>query len=96
MTATTVETFAENVARKMRTGVQLHRVHFHAFERARERRTLTGVVEFFAERSDFVDETSMSRPVRITIGRFELRPGALKRTVCCMILTIMSYRKRLS
>lgn len=80
MTATTVDTLAENMARAMRRGAQLHRVHCHADERARERRTLTGI-EHWAPRAG---------PVRITRGEVEGLPGTLKRMDVCMILTIMS------
>lgn len=58
MTATAVETFSENMARMMRTGVQLHRVHFQAAEKARERRTVIGVENL----------ASIAGPVRITRG----------------------------
>lgn len=58
MTATAVDTMGENMARTMRTGVQLHRVHRHARERARERRTVIGVENL----------ASIAGPVRITRG----------------------------
>lgn len=48
----------ENMARTMRTGVQLHRVHRHARERARERRTVIGVDNL----------ASIAGPVRNTRG----------------------------
>ena len=55
----------------MSSGVQLHRVHRHAIERAREIRCRTGV-EYSAE---------IDGPVRITTGDLELRPETLNRTV---------------
>lgn len=61
--------------------VQLHRVHCHADERARERRTVTEV-EYRAR---------IVGPVRITRGELDGFPETLKRMDVGMILTIMGY-----
>ena len=60
----------------MRRGVQTHFTADHAIERARERRTLTGI-EHWAPRAG---------PVRITRGEIEGLPGTLKRMDVCIRL----------
>lgn len=80
MAATTVDTFAPNRARPMRRGAQLHLVHCHARERARERRRLTGV-EYWAW-------VSRDGPVRITSGRVDGLPETLKRMDVCITSTL--------
>ncbi len=59
--------------------VQLHRVHCHADERARERRAVIGV-EY---------RPLIVGPVRITRGELDGLPETLKRIDCCITLGIM-------
>lgn len=66
---TTVETLAENSALAMFRGVQLHRSHLQATERARE-----SILR--ASAKWLVDLAPMARPVRITMG---LRRRAVER-----------------